>query len=89
MVSLPLVLNELATNASKYGAWSRTGGVVTLTIADAGDDMRLAWGESGGPPVKPAPGKGFGSKLLTRVGRDPAIEWQPGGLVYATRLPHA
>ncbi len=89
VVSLSLVLHELATNASKYGAWSCTGGTVALTIADAGDDMRLIWQESGGPPVRLAAGKGFGSKLLTRVGHDPAIEWQPGGLVYATRLPHA
>jgi two-component sensor histidine kinase len=89
VVSLSLVLHELATNASKYGAWSSAGGAVALTIADAGDDMRLTWQESGGPRVKPVTGKGFGSKLLTRVGREPAIDWQPGGLVYATRLPRA
>ena len=68
-VMLSLVVNELATNATKYGAWSNQRGRVHLAWsvimgAENGDAVEMIWREEGGPPVA-APGrKGFGSNVL-------------------------
>jgi len=70
-LTLVLAINELATNALKYGALSNATGVVHL-VWEAGrpgtDDLfRLTWTESGGPPVEPTGRKGFGSRIIERV----------------------
>ncbi len=53
---LALALNELATNATKYGALSTDQGHVTLTWTPNADIVRLEWRESGGRAVtKPHP----------------------------------
>ena len=50
-----MILNELCTNAVKYGALSMvfTGGRVdiTATVYDLAPQFLLRWGESGGPAV--------------------------------------
>ena len=67
-ITLGLVMHELATNASKYGALSVPAGrlAVRWTVRDVAGGRRvdLQWTESGGPPVKPPSGRGFGSRLL-------------------------
>jgi len=70
-LSLALSINELATNAMKYGALSNDTGQVEL-IWTAGrpctdDEFRLTWLETGGPrPVK-SHRKGFGSRIIENV----------------------
>ncbi len=64
---LSLVLNELATNATKYGAWSVPTGRVELgwrLSADADRQMIVEWQERGGPPVTPPRTQGFGSSVM-------------------------
>ena len=39
-------------------------GTVDLAIADEGKTLLLRWVERGGPPVKPNPKEGFGSRLV-------------------------
>jgi two-component sensor histidine kinase len=65
-VSLSLVLHELATNAAKYGALSKSGGRVLVgwQIEESTSLLRLRWVESGGPPVAPPATTGFGTKLI-------------------------
>src|ERR1700743_2110941 len=55
ILPLTLVLNELCTNAAKYGALSNDSGRVSLAWqADlAGAQLIFTWVESGGPPVSP------------------------------------
>src|SRR6202011_5465002 len=55
VLPLAMVLNELCTNAVKYGALSNAGGRVEITAAveDSGEQFRLTWTERGGPPVQP------------------------------------
>ncbi|MCJ2117251.1 PAS domain-containing protein [Methylobacterium sp. J-001] len=69
-LALGLILHELATNATKYGALSRPAGYVALdwTIQGEGTEamLHLAWTEHGGPPVTPPSRKGFGSRLIQR-----------------------
>lgn len=66
VLPLAMVLNELCTNAVKYGALSRpTGRVeITATVDDAQKQFRLKWAESGGPPVRAPSHRSFGSRLI-------------------------
>ena len=69
MVSISLVLNELATNAAKYGALSQENGSVKITwVINRDDDppsISLTWKEQGGPSINEPPLlKGFGSSLI-------------------------
>lgn len=67
---LGLVLHELATNATKYGALSSPAGHVDVGWSVTGDgvdaEFRLEWWERDGPPVVPPSRKGFGSRLIER-----------------------
>lgn len=61
-VNLVMVLNELATNAVKYGALSANGRV--SIVWDVSDGlMTLEWRERGGPPVTTPTHTGFGTRL--------------------------
>jgi len=66
VLPLAMVLNELCTNAVKYGALSNpTGRVeITATADDAQKKFRLKWTESGGPPVRAPSHRSFGSRLI-------------------------
>lgn len=84
-VPLSLALHELATNASKYGALSVPEGRVELvwTVGEGEDALlRLAWRESGGPPVAPPAHTGMGTQLLKKQrGLDEVeLRYAPGGV---------
>ncbi|MEZ5788177.1 MAG: CheR family methyltransferase [Xanthobacteraceae bacterium] len=70
---LGLVLHELATNASKYGALSAPTGriIVGWGIANGGDNaepmFHMRWNEEGGPPVEPPKQTGFGGTVIRDV----------------------
>lgn len=70
---LSLVLNELASNAMRFGAWSKQDGKVSIywktrpANPDDKDDqecLELQWVESGGPEVTQPTRRGFGSNVL-------------------------
>lgn len=67
-IMLSMVLNELATNATKYGAWSAAAGTVELTWSitdgDPGKTLLVTWRERGGPPAAPPERAGFGSHVI-------------------------
>ncbi len=65
-LTLAMVLNELATNATKYGALSKPGGRVSIVWELAGAVLRLRWHEIDGPPVIPPARSGFGTTLIER-----------------------
>ena len=62
---LALLIYEMATNAVKYGALSRTAGRVQLDCVPDGAVARLTWAEIGGPPVAEPARQGFGTRLLS------------------------
>ncbi|MDE1937058.1 sensor histidine kinase [Bradyrhizobium sp.] len=68
IVPISLILHELVTNAWKYGAFSRPGGIVHLTWGIAEGDgktvLHIDWREENGPPVTPPTRSGFGSRLI-------------------------
>ena len=67
-LALTLMLHELATNASKYGALSDPAGVVDVrwSVQPGDHAVRLDWSEHGGPAVEPPTRKGFGHTLIER-----------------------
>jgi len=69
-ITLGLALNELASNAAKYGALSVPAGRVELTWAvrdDAGKKwLALTWNERNGPRIEAFPSMGFGTRFVTQ-----------------------
>jgi two-component sensor histidine kinase len=80
-VALGLALNELATNALKYGALSTREGRLDVSWQADGNHLVLVWRESDGPEIQAAGIENFGSKLLRRL-----IEGQLAGTL--TRQLH-
>lgn len=90
--NLGLAFHELATNASKYGALSRTGGHLQVSWERLPEGGRILWTESGGPPVLPPERRGFGRILLERLvgvtlNGSVDLDFRPGGLVCEITLP--
>lgn len=83
-VSLALLLNELATNATKYGALSVPGGRLRLAWSSVPHAAILTWKELQGPPVTPPRRAGFGSKLFqagfAQAGGALKLDYEPDGL---------
>jgi PAS domain S-box-containing protein len=91
-VTLTLAFNELATNATKYGALSEPEGRITLTWREHAQAIEVLWRESGGPPVVPPTRLGFGSTLIEQViayefGGESEVAYAPEGAICRMRLP--
>ncbi|MFC5990078.1 sensor histidine kinase [Limoniibacter endophyticus] len=65
-LSLGMAVNELATNALKYGALSVETGKVRIEWT-TGETFQFHWLEQGGPIISPPKRIGFGSRLLKDV----------------------
>jgi two-component sensor histidine kinase len=63
-VSLALIFHEMATNASKYGAFASLRGLLQVTWSVSDDRLTIVWDETEGPAVGPVGNPGFGTKLL-------------------------
>ncbi|HEY8566365.1 MAG TPA: PAS domain S-box protein [Beijerinckiaceae bacterium] len=94
-LALAMALQELATNAAKYGALSNATGELhvgwTLEESDP-PSLRLRWEERGGPTVAAPTRRGFGSRLIERsLGQDlggaVAIVYAPTGVVCTVEAP--
>ena len=87
-----LVIQELATNAAKYGAFSVPTGMVTMTwkIEDSAEGplFQLSWVERGGPPASIPKSSGFGRKIIGLLGQ-PTLQYPPEGLEYRVAVPMA
>jgi two-component sensor histidine kinase len=64
---MALIVHELATNAAKYGALSRSAGKLTVHWSLADRILNLNWREAGGPPIDSPTHHGFGLRLLHRA----------------------
>jgi len=63
-----MTLNELCTNAVKYGALSSIEGRVNITtkVDKKANQFRLTWAETGGPLVKEPTQRSFGMRLIEK-----------------------
>jgi light-regulated signal transduction histidine kinase (bacteriophytochrome) len=65
--AMALIVHELVTNSSKYGALSDSGRVeVSLSLPFTGG-LLFKWVEKGGPLVRAPTRRGFGSVIIERV----------------------
>jgi two-component sensor histidine kinase len=58
------MFHELATNASKYGAFAAARGFLQVSWTVSDDRLSITWDETEGPPVESVGAPGFGTKLL-------------------------
>jgi len=93
-LSLSLVLHELGTNATKYGALSGAEGQVSVTWSVADEDgaqqFTFRWEESGGPEVEQPTRTGFGSRLVVsslKAYGDVSLDYQPSGVMMRFQAP--
>ncbi|GJD96824.1 sensor histidine kinase [Methylobacterium iners] len=100
-LALSMMLHELATNATKYGALSNETGAVSVswaTVEDANDPyeagprLTMHWRERDGPPVLPPTRRGFGSRMIERglaneLGGKVKIFYEPAGAVCTLDIP--
>ncbi|MEO5757595.1 MAG: PAS domain S-box protein, partial [Mesorhizobium sp.] len=98
-LTLALAVNELATNALKYGALSVPDGKVSIewslrpsSEADGQTRLIWRWREHGGPAVTPPTRRGFGRFLIERVfgtdfGGSVQIDYHPDGVECVLNAP--
>jgi two-component sensor histidine kinase len=94
-MSLSMVIHELCTNATKYGALSVSGGRVSLEWSISDDNPKrflLHWKESGGPPVIEPLRKSFGSRLIEQalpgqLKGEARLRFDPAGLSCEVNIP--
>lgn len=95
VAGLALIVNELATNAVKYGALASEAGRVSIAWGVEADRLTLTWTEGGGQAVTAPPDHvGFGSRLLDstivrQFGGHFTRDWRPAGLIVHLDLPLA
>jgi two-component sensor histidine kinase len=85
-LALAAAIQELSTNAAKYGSLSVPEG--TLTVAwtrDADGRIALTWVERGGPTVAKPTRRGFGTRLIQDIlaadsGWRVTLDYAPEGL---------
>jgi PAS domain S-box-containing protein len=96
VVTMMLIMHELAVNAAKYGALSTDSGQVAIewAIDREGSEqvLRLRWTESGGPPVRVPQRMGFGTALIERsiaheLDGHASLDYRPEGLLCELQLP--
>ena len=69
VLPLTMSLNELCTNAAKYGALSVPTGriVIALSADEETNRFKLLWTEVGGPNVQEPKRRSFGTRLINRL----------------------
>jgi PAS domain S-box-containing protein len=95
-LALTMAVNELATNAMKYGALSTENGELgiewDITDDASGPALGFEWREHGGPPAIAPARTGFGTRLMRRsiegdLGGKLELTFEPSGLACRLRIP--
>jgi len=91
VLPITMSLNELCTNAVKYGALSTAAGRIEITSTVDEKKLQLTWIESGGPAVREPTRRSFGTRLIGRLAEqlqgDVQLNYEPAGLVYELKVP--
>lgn len=95
VIAVAMTLNELCTNATKYGALSAPKGGVDLnwTIDPQSQRLRLTWIEKNGPLIQSRAKRSFGTRLIETLGRelqgDVQLTYAERGFAYTFDAPLA
>jgi two-component sensor histidine kinase len=93
VISLAMTLNELCTNATKFGALSLPAGRIEIAwnIDEKNERLHLTWTETGGPAVHAPTRQSFGTRLVETLGKQlngrVEMTYAPKGFVYALDVP--
>jgi two-component sensor histidine kinase len=92
VIAFAMALNELCTNAIKYGALSvPTGRVEIAWTVNKVQGLELIWTERGGPTVETPTRRSFGTRLISSLGQQLSgkvhLAYEPSGLVYSLNVP--
>jgi PAS domain S-box-containing protein len=90
--TLALALHELVTNSAKYGALSTQDGRLSIRWENETGLLRLAWEETGGPPVQAPISRGFGTQSViasieSQLGGRAEFDWRREGLLCSLSVP--
>ncbi len=93
---LAMTLNELCTNAVKYGALTSAKGRVKITtkVDKRAEQFRLTWAETGGPLVQEPTQRNFGMRLIeksfvSQLQGSAQVKFEPSGVVCNLDVPLA
>src|ERR1700738_4435455 len=93
VIALAMMLNELCTNPTKFGALSVPAGRIEIawTIDENAKRLHLTWTEKEGPPVHPPTRRSFGTRMIETLGKqldgNAHLAYQPTGFVYVLDVP--
>ncbi len=93
VLPITMSLNELCTNAVKYGALTVPAGriAVALSVDEKAQRFKLVWAESGGPIVQEPKRRSFGTRLINRLANQlrgqARFRYEPQGVVYELDVP--
>ena len=93
VIALAMTLNELCTNATKFGALSVPPGRIEIawTIDQGNQRLRLTWTENGGPAVHTPARQSFGTRLIETLGKQlhgkVEMTYAPTGFIYVLDVP--
>lgn len=94
-LALTMILHELVSNATKYGAFSTPGGRIVIRweiVASEARTIELEWRETGLSGLRPPKRRGFGAKLIEASARrelngEVSVDFTPGGVRYSFKFP--
>lgn len=94
VLPLAMVLNELCTNAVKYGALSSATGYIEIDVSVDDGRFLLKWAEKNGPTVEKPKRRGFGSTLIehafvAQLQGEAHLDFDPAGVRYQIEAPLA
>jgi len=93
VIAVAMTLNELCTNATKFGAWSVPGGSVDVrwSVNEQTQRFSLIWSEKSGPKVEQPVRRGFGTRMIESLGQqlkgEVRLAYLPTGFVYELDVP--
>jgi two-component sensor histidine kinase len=92
VIAFAMALNELCTNATKYGALSEPAGRVEIAWKiNEIQRLELTWTEKGGPTVEAPTRRSFGTRLIGSLGQQLSgkvhLSYEPSGVVYILDVP--
>jgi len=89
--TVAMIVHELTTNATKYGALSRPTGQIEVEWTVDREHLSLRWRETGGPTVERPAKMGFGSQLieaaLPPLNGEIHYDWKAAGLACTVCIP--
>jgi two-component sensor histidine kinase/ActR/RegA family two-component response regulator len=93
VIALAMTVNELCTNATKFGALLDQAGRISIewTIHQESQQLSLKWIESGGPHVYAPTRRSFGTRMMESLGQQLSgnvdLVYSPSGFSYSLNVP--